>query len=132
MFKNLLPVLLALSALPAGATTTFYVGATGPTGLAGFTSDLLTRGLTVGSMINFTGESSGTNVLDVGGSQLYGFLKYARGRPLSNQFHPHSQRGQRSASDQHALQRLCDRYVHSGNCDGQNLDVWTFWWNHYA
>ncbi len=63
MFKNLLPILLALSALPAGATTTFYVGAAGE---AQFTADALTRGLTIGSMFDFGGELSGLTILDAG------------------------------------------------------------------
>jgi hypothetical protein len=65
MFKNLLPVLLAMAALPAGATTTFYVGAAGETQ---FNLDLITRGLTVGSLIDFTGESSGLTLNDIGPS----------------------------------------------------------------
>ncbi|MEO5924968.1 MAG: PEP-CTERM sorting domain-containing protein [Bryobacteraceae bacterium] len=63
MFKNLLPVLLAMAALPAGATTTFYVGAAGETA---FGADALTRGLTIGGLTDFAGQTSGTSILDVG------------------------------------------------------------------
>jgi hypothetical protein len=63
MFKSLLPVLLAIAALPAGATTTFYVGSAGETQ---FDADLITRGLTLGALIDFTGESSGFTITDVG------------------------------------------------------------------
>jgi hypothetical protein len=65
MLKRLLPLLLVGTALPAFATTTFYVG---PSGETQFGLDLLTRGLTAGGLVNFAGVTSGTTIFDVGGT----------------------------------------------------------------
>jgi hypothetical protein len=65
MFKRLLPVVLALSALPAGATTT-YVG-TSQTSYNSAVSDL-GAGYSSSGLVNFLGATSGVSVLNVGGT----------------------------------------------------------------
>ncbi len=65
MFMRVSLVLLALTTLPAWGTTTFYVGSSGETQ---FGFDLTARGLIAGSLLDFTGTSSGTTISNVAGT----------------------------------------------------------------
>jgi len=67
---TILPAILALAALPAEATTTYYCdSACGSNTEAAFNTAfgaLITAGLTSSGTVNFTGETSGTTVFNVG------------------------------------------------------------------
>lgn len=65
MFKRLLPVVLALSALPAHATINYYVGSSSE---ASFNTALIGNGLTASGIINFAGATGGSSVNNVGGT----------------------------------------------------------------
>jgi len=68
MFKRILPLLLVLTAVPAWAAPTYYVGTAGGAQEANFGNDLLTLGLTPGALKYFTGTTPGTSILDVAGT----------------------------------------------------------------
>lgn len=73
-FPNALPLILAIAALPAQATTTYYCDSScGSNTAAVFNAAfgaLISAGMSSSGTVNFLGEASGTTVSDVGPTQV--------------------------------------------------------------
>jgi hypothetical protein len=73
MFHKFLPALLACCAMPALATTSYYIGSAGETA---FNQALDNSSLILSGPVNFTGTTSGNVISDVGGTgvDVKGFI----------------------------------------------------------